>query len=65
MVSAVGPQLGFFFHACMDGRDVVIRQSPLYSFEKRETAHWDFFSRILLSSPLLEDENDGLIAPHV
>jgi hypothetical protein len=45
----------------MDGRDIVIRQSQLYSFEKRLAAPWDLFARILLSSPLLEDENGGLI----
>ncbi|CRG85498.1 hypothetical protein PISL3812_02552 [Talaromyces islandicus] len=38
MVSVVGPQHGRIFFACMDGRDVVIRQSQLYSFEKREAA---------------------------
>jgi hypothetical protein len=49
----------------MDGLDVVIRQSSLYNFEKRETAPWDLFSRILLSQPLLEDEQGRLSVPQV
>jgi hypothetical protein len=63
MVSVVGPQHARILYACMDGRDMVIRQSKLYSFEKRLAAPWDLFARILLSSPLLEDENGGLIGP--
>ncbi|CRG83186.1 hypothetical protein PISL3812_00536 [Talaromyces islandicus] len=43
MVSLVGLQNGCIYYACMDGLDVVIRQSSLFSFEKRETAPWDFF----------------------
>ncbi|QKX64284.1 uncharacterized protein TRUGW13939_11457 [Talaromyces rugulosus] len=63
MVSLVGPQHGRIYYACMDGFDVVIRQSPLFSFEKRETAPWDFFARILLSYPLHEGDKGRLSVP--
>ncbi|OJJ32421.1 hypothetical protein ASPWEDRAFT_44534 [Aspergillus wentii DTO 134E9] len=54
MTSFLGPQHGRIFYACMDGEKLIIRQSRLYSFEKKESAPWDFFSRILLSSPEVE-----------
>lgn len=65
MVSLVGPQHGRIYYACMDGLEMVIRQSSLFSFEKRETAPWDFFARILLSNPLQEDEKGELSVPPV
>lgn len=54
LVSLLGPQHGRLFYACMNGRKLVIRQSKLYSFEKKDTAPWDFFSRFILSRPLEE-----------
>jgi hypothetical protein len=63
MVSLVGPQHGRIYYACMDRFNVVIRQSPLFSFEKRETGPWDFFAKILLSYPLQEDNQGRLSVP--
>jgi hypothetical protein len=54
MVSLVGPQHARIYYACMDGSDVVVRQSRLYSFEKRETAPLDYFASFLASTPLEE-----------
>lgn len=53
LLSFVGPQHGRLFYASVDGgKKLVIRQSKLYSFEKKKNAPLDFFSRILLSRPL-------------
>lgn len=57
MVSLLGPQHGRLFYACMNGEKLVIRQSKLYSFERKDTAPWDFFSRFILSRPLKESSN--------
>ena len=54
MASLLGPQRGRLFYASMDGEKLVIRQSKLYSFERMDTAPWDFFARFLLSRPLKE-----------
>lgn len=54
MVSIVGPQHARIFYACMDGLDLVIRQSQLYSIEKRYDTTLNFLSSLLLSSPLDE-----------
>lgn len=48
------PDTGGFFYSCMNGPTLVIRQSKLYSFERKDTAPWEFFSRLILSSPLEE-----------
>ncbi|PKY01541.1 hypothetical protein P168DRAFT_51307 [Aspergillus campestris IBT 28561] len=55
ILSFVGPQHGRLFYACMDGERLVIRQSKNYSFEKTDTALWDFFARFLMSRPMEED----------
>ncbi|EED21286.1 conserved hypothetical protein [Talaromyces stipitatus ATCC 10500] len=51
-LSYVGPQHGRIFYAYMDRYRLVICQSKLYSFEKKESAPVDFFTRMLLSRPL-------------
>lgn len=56
MVSCVRPQHARIYHACMDGMEVVIRQSKLFSFEKGENAPCDYFARILASRRLEEDD---------
>jgi hypothetical protein len=58
LVSLLGSQHGRLFYACMDGQTLVIRQSKLYSFEKKDTAPWEFFSRLILSAPLKELSTD-------
>lgn len=52
MVSFLGPQHGRMFYASMDGGKLVIQQSRLYSFEKKNTAPWDIFTCWLLGRPL-------------
>lgn len=52
MVSFLGPQHGRMFYASMDGGELVIQQSRLYSFEKKNTAPWDIFTCWLLGRPL-------------
>lgn len=54
MASLLGPQHGRLFYACMNGEKLMIRQSKLYSFEKKDTAPRDFFTRFMLSRPLKE-----------
>lgn len=54
MVSVVRPQKGRICYACMDGTDLVIRQSKLYGLEKRNDQTLDLFASILLSEPLDE-----------
>lgn len=54
MLSYVGPQHGKLFYACMNGQQLVVWQSKLYSFECRATVPLDLFARFLLSSPLRE-----------
>lgn len=52
LLSYVRPQHGRLFCASLNRRQLVIRQSKLYSFEKRATAPLDFFSQMLLSQPI-------------
>ncbi|GKZ51549.1 hypothetical protein AbraIFM66951_006102 [Aspergillus brasiliensis] len=52
MVSCVMPQHARLFTACMSQRKLVIRQSKLYSFEWRDEAPVDLFTRVFLSRPL-------------
>ncbi|GKZ35524.1 hypothetical protein AbraIFM66950_006186 [Aspergillus brasiliensis] len=52
MVSCVMPQHARLFTACMSQRNLVIRQSKLYSFEWRDEAPVDLFTRLFLSRPL-------------
>ncbi|KAH8432456.1 uncharacterized protein LDX57_010092 [Aspergillus melleus] len=52
LLSFLGPQHGRVFYACMNGDQLVIRQSRLYDFRKLESAPFDLFSRLLLSQPL-------------
>ncbi|KAJ9300437.1 hypothetical protein DTO217A2_7884 [Paecilomyces variotii] len=54
MVSVMGPQHGRMFYACMDGGTLVIRQSRLFSFERKDTAPWELFQRVIVSCPLME-----------
>ncbi|KAH8704990.1 hypothetical protein BGW36DRAFT_402663 [Talaromyces proteolyticus] len=54
MVSLVGPQHTRIYYACMDGQDVVIRQSPLYSLEKKDTTTLDYLASFLSSKRLEE-----------
>lgn len=54
MVSVMGPQHGRMFYACMDGGTLVIRQSRLFSFERKDTAPWELFQRVIVSCPLTE-----------
>ncbi|KAH8702028.1 hypothetical protein BGW36DRAFT_372069, partial [Talaromyces proteolyticus] len=58
MISLVGPQHARIYYACMDGSELIVRQSSLFSFEKRETAPLDYFARFLSSEPLKEDKKD-------
>lgn len=51
LLSYVGPQHGRIIYAYMDRHRLVICQSRLYSFEKRETAPVELFTRLLLSRP--------------
>lgn len=51
MLSFLGPQHGRLFYACMHDGWLVIRQSKLYSFERRADAPVDLFTRFLLSRP--------------
>lgn len=43
LLSYVGPQHGRLFYASLNHRQLVIRQSKLYSSEKKATAPLDFF----------------------
>ena len=56
ILSFVGPQHARFLYACMDGRQLVIRQSQLYSFVTKASAPLDLFARVLLSLPLSEQQ---------
>ncbi|OJJ73393.1 hypothetical protein ASPBRDRAFT_194344 [Aspergillus brasiliensis CBS 101740] len=52
VVSCVMPQHARLFTACMSQWKLVIRQSKLYSFEWRDEAPVDLFTRLFLSRPL-------------
>lgn len=52
MVSCVAPCHARIYYACMDGSDVVIRQSRLFNFEKGQKAPFDLFARFLASRRL-------------
>ncbi|PLN78207.1 hypothetical protein BDW42DRAFT_187589 [Aspergillus taichungensis] len=54
ILSYVGPQHARLLYACMDRRQLVIRLSRLYSFERTDTASLDLFARVLLNRPLTE-----------
>ncbi|GIK03225.1 hypothetical protein Aspvir_007294 [Aspergillus viridinutans] len=54
MTSYFGPQHGRVFYACMDGQQLIIRQSKIYSFERFESAPIELFTRLLLSRPLAD-----------
>ncbi|PLB51556.1 hypothetical protein P170DRAFT_433488 [Aspergillus steynii IBT 23096] len=56
VVSLVGPQHGRMLYACMDKGVMSIRQSRLYSFEKKDTEILDLFTRWLLSTPIAEGD---------
>ncbi|ODM15957.1 hypothetical protein SI65_08798 [Aspergillus cristatus] len=53
LLSYIGPQQGRLFCASLNGKQVVITQSRIYSFETQAVAPLDFFSRVLLSRPVL------------
>lgn len=53
VVSCVAPQHARLFTACMCQHKLLIRQSKLYSFERKDDAPVDFFARLLLSKPLV------------
>lgn len=54
ILSYVGPQHARLLYACTKRRQLVIRLSRLYSFERKTTAPLDLFARVLLSRPLTE-----------
>lgn len=54
MISCVGPQHGRILYAYMEGFRLMIRQSPIYSFETRDVDVLDIFSTHLLSRPVEE-----------
>lgn len=56
MVSCVAPSHARIYYACMDGSDVVIRQSRLFDFKKGRSAPFDLFARFLASRRLDEGE---------
>lgn len=53
LLSYIGLQHGRLFCASLNGKHLVIRQSGIYSFETKAIAPLDFFSRVLLSRPVL------------
>lgn len=54
MLSFMGPQHGRILYAFMDGEQLVLRQSRLFSFERKANAPFALFQRILLSHPIAE-----------
>lgn len=54
MFSYLGSQHARIYYACMDGEQLVIQQSTLYNFQRRNEALLDLFARIMLSQPLEE-----------
>jgi hypothetical protein len=58
MVSCVAPQHARIYYACMDGSDIVIRQSRLFKFEKGRSAPINLFARFLASRRLEEGEEE-------
>ncbi|GAM38062.1 hypothetical protein TCE0_033f08508 [Talaromyces pinophilus] len=56
MVSCVAPQHARIYYACMDGSDVVIRQSTLFNFTRGRSAPFNLFARFLASRRLDEGE---------
>lgn len=55
MVSIVGVQHARISYACMNGMEVVIRQSQLWSMKEKDEDLLNFLSSALLSIPLDED----------
>lgn len=60
MVSCVAPRHARLYYACMDGSEVIIRQSLLFSFESGENAPFDYFARFLASRRLQEDNGERM-----
>ncbi|KAL1886416.1 hypothetical protein Plec18167_000346 [Paecilomyces lecythidis] len=54
MLSFLGPQHARVFYARMKNDEVIIGQSELYSFERKNTANIELFARLLLSTPVRE-----------
>ncbi|GAD95305.1 acetyltransferase, GNAT family family [Paecilomyces variotii No. 5] len=52
MLSFLGPQHARVFYARMKDGEVIIGQSKLYSFEKKDDANIELFARLLLSTPI-------------
>jgi len=52
MLSFLGPQHARVFYARMNGNELVIGQSKLYSFERKNDANIELFARLLLSTPI-------------
>ncbi|PYH32845.1 uncharacterized protein BO87DRAFT_439732 [Aspergillus neoniger CBS 115656] len=55
LLSFPGPQNFRYFHVCMRGTRMLILQSKLYSFEKKETAPIELLVRLAMSQPLSEN----------
>lgn len=56
LLSFPGPQSFRYFYACMHGTRMLILQSKLYNFEKRETAPIELLIRLAMSRPLSEEQ---------
>ncbi|KAB8207554.1 hypothetical protein BDV34DRAFT_234201 [Aspergillus parasiticus] len=53
IISFVGPQHGRIFCSYMNGGELIIHQSKLYSFERKESAPFDLFASFALSQPVI------------
>ncbi|QMW36010.1 hypothetical protein F9C07_1954468 [Aspergillus flavus] len=51
LISFVDPQHGRIFCGYMNGGELIIHQSKLYSFERKESAPFDLFASFALSQP--------------
>ncbi|KAJ9197747.1 hypothetical protein DTO164E3_5601 [Paecilomyces variotii] len=51
MLSFLGPQHARVFYARIKDDEVIIGQSKLYSFERKDNANIELFARLLLSAP--------------
>ncbi|KAJ9203900.1 hypothetical protein DTO166G4_6874 [Paecilomyces variotii] len=56
MLSFLGPQHARVFYARMNGKELIIGQSKLYSFERKNVANIELFARLLLSTPISLEE---------
>ncbi|OJJ94847.1 hypothetical protein ASPACDRAFT_1860536 [Aspergillus aculeatus ATCC 16872] len=52
LISAVGPRNARIIYGCMEGRQLVVRQSRLYSFARGEEAPVELFAALRLSRPV-------------